>query len=324
MLRILFLFLFWWTTLIPCIHAAPIVTSTTTINDINVRETSGVKSGNVDNTQLKNFISPLSDFFFTAGSTGWDGISSTFVYIAFQVKNFFILIAWVFLIVWVIKLLFSPAWEEDVKKWRNNIIWVSIGIFVMQISFSVWNTFILRSATSVLGSKLWYDIWINVFSPIVNLLQMLAWLGFIVMMIYAFYTIVTGGGDEEKLKKWKSTVIYAALGFFLIKIPDLLVKSIYGIPNCNTSSFMSYGDCAIEKQNLSWAIQIVGKIFNYFNSFLAITCVLLVIYAGWLVFISGGDEEKLKKAKNIILYIIIGFLVLVASHSLFKFFILKG
>ena len=40
--------------------------------------------------------------------------------------------------------------------------------------------------------------------------------------------------------------------------------------------------------------------------------------------ISGGEEEKLKKAKNIILYIVIGFVILVASHAIFRFFILKG
>jgi flagellar basal body-associated protein FliL len=39
---------------------------------------------------------------------------------------------------------------------------------------------------------------------------------------------------------------------------------------------------------------------------------------------SGGDEEKLKKAKNTILYIVLGFIVLVASHAIFRFFILKG
>jgi len=50
----------------------------------------------------------------------------------------------------------------------------------------------------------------------------------------------------------------------------------------------------------------------------------LIVYAGWLVFISGGEEEKLKKAKSTILYIALGFILLVASHAIFRFFILKG
>ncbi|MFZ2255694.1 MAG: hypothetical protein WAW59_02930 [Patescibacteria group bacterium] len=55
-----------------------------------------------------------------------------------------------------------------------------------------------------------------------------------------------------------------------------------------------------------------------------LVCVILVIYAGWLVLISGGDEEKLKKAKSTILYVFIGFIVLIASHTIFRFFILQG
>ena len=71
-------------------------------------------------------------------------------------------------------------------------------------------------------------------------------------------------------------------------------------------------------------VEIVGKIINYFNGFLFLICVLLIIYAGWLVLISAGDEEKMKKAKNTIIYVFVGFVVLVASHALFRFFILRG
>ena len=145
-----------------------------------------------------------------------------------------------------------------------------------------------------------------------------------IMMIYAFYIIVTGGGEEEKRKKWISTFIYAIIGFFLIKIPEAFVSAIYGSPDCKESGWLTIGNCEIEKQNLTGWIQIIAKVFNFFNTFLSIICVILIIYAGWLVFISWGDEEKLKKAKNIVLYIAIGLIVLVASHVIFRFFILQG
>ena len=121
--------------------------------------------------------------------------------IAFQIKNAFIALAVIFLIIGILKLLFSPASDEDTKKWRQNIIWVSVGIFVMQIAFSVWNTIIIRDSYETIGSVLGYNFWLNVFSPIVRLLQMLASFAFMIMMIYAFYIIVTGGGEEEKRKK---------------------------------------------------------------------------------------------------------------------------
>jgi hypothetical protein len=56
-----------------------------------------------------------------------------------------IVLAVIFLVVAIIKLLFSPNDEESIKKWKSNIIWVSVGIFVMQIAFSVWRSLILEN-----------------------------------------------------------------------------------------------------------------------------------------------------------------------------------
>ncbi len=70
-----------------------------------------------------------------------------FTVIAFQIKNVIIILAVIFLVIAVIKLLFSPNSEENVKKWRNSIIWVSIGIFVMQIAFSAWSALLLRDVS---------------------------------------------------------------------------------------------------------------------------------------------------------------------------------
>ena len=50
----------------------------------------------------------------------------------------------------------------------------------------------------------------------------------------------------------------------------------------------------------------------------------MILYAGWLVFISGGEEEKLKKAKKIVLYVALGIILLVASQAIFRFFFLRG
>ncbi len=310
------------------VFAAPLISvSTSSIgmqNDINLRNPNIGDTGVGPDSQLEAFVWPVKDFFFTPEVTGGSGILAAFTSIAFQVKNFFIAIAILFLILAIIKLLFSPGDDEAVKKWKSNIIWVSVGIFVMQSAFSFWNLMIIKDSTVYIGSSFGFQIWQNLFAPIVRLLQMLASFGFLMMAVYAFYTIIAWAGDEEKLKKWKNTIIYGLVGFFLIKIPESLVSALYGSPNCKNSGLFSIGTCEIKSQDLSGAVGIIAKIINYFNSFLTVLCVLLVIYAGWQVLISWGDEEKLKKAKHTVLYIFIGFTILVASHAIFRFFILKG
>lgn len=126
---------------------------------------------------------------------------NAFIQVAFNIKNFFLAIAVIFLIIGVLKLLFAGGDEERVKKWKSNIIYVSIGIFVMQLAFSIWNTLMINDPNAGVSSILGWQMWVNIFSPLVGMLQVLASFGFFAMMVYAFFMIVTGGGDEEKLKK---------------------------------------------------------------------------------------------------------------------------
>ncbi len=274
---------------------------------------------------LATFISPVREFFYTPTFHD-ESVINIFLSIAFWLKNFFVAIAVVFLIIGVLKLLFSWWDEEDVKKWRRNIIWTSVGIVVMQIATAVWRTLYLTDESQRVDGRLGWQFWINIFEPLVNLLTLLAGFGFLIMMVYAFYIIVSGGGDEEKLKKWKNIVIYAIIGFLFIRIPKMFVTAIYGEPTaaCKDTSLFSIGGCEMGEKKLEWAISIFGKVLTYINSFIMLITIILVIYAGWLVLISWGDEEKLKKAKNIALYIVIGLVLLVGGHALFRFFVLRG
>jgi hypothetical protein len=294
--------------------------------DINVRDTTTIGTSGVGtNGNLATFIGPIMNFFYTPIVTG-DSVTNTFISIAWGIKDFVLIIAALFLTIWVLKLLFSWGDEESVKKWKNNIIWVSVGVFVMQIAYSVWRTLYLQDAIAVVDGGLGWLFWINILEPIVNIMLLLASFGFIAMAIYSFYTIITGGGDEEKVKKGKNMIIYALIGFLLIRIPKTLVTAIYGTPaaGCGSSSFFSIGSCTIGNSNLGAGINIFWRILTYINSFLALFAVVMVIYAGYLILISGGDEEKLKKAKNTIIYIAIGVVALVGSHALFRFFFLQG
>lgn len=194
----------------------------------------------------------------------------------------------------------------------------------MQISYSLWYSFYIQDPFQEIDGRLAWTAWINIFEPIVNILLLLASFGFIAMAVYAFYTIITGGGDEEKLKKGKNIIIYALIGFLLIRIPKILVTALYGEPTAACKNLIAIGSCMIGDKNLGTGINIFGKILTYINGFIALISVVMIIYAGWLVFISAGEEEKLKKAKSIILYIAIGIVALVASQALFRFFFLQG
>lgn len=237
--------------------------------------------------------------------------------IARDLKNVVVLLAVVYLFIMVIKLIFSHGSEEDVKKWREGIIGASLGIIVMQIAYVLVATLYDRQVTGVTA----FDFLEKIIYPFIRMLELLASFAFLAMAFYAFYLIITAGGADDKAKKGKQTILFAIAGFLLLKVPRTLVESIYGKAECDSGLF---GICRITSPDLSATVQIMTKAINYFNGFIGIITVILIIYAGFLVLTGAGDDEKVKKAKSIIKYALIGIFLLVASYTLFNFFVLKG
>lgn len=55
---------------------------------------------------------------------------------------------------------------------------------------------------------------------------------------------------------------------------------------------------------------------KYFLSFVSLIAVIYFIYAGFQLMVSGGDEEKAKKTKRIMVYVIAGIILIWASYYL--------
>jgi len=60
----------------------------------------------------------------------------------------------------------------------------------------------------------------------------------------------------------------------------------------------------------------IGKIISVATSFLGIIFLLLMIYAGFLWMTARGNEQQLEKAKNIIIYSVIGLVVVLAAYAI--------
>lgn len=60
----------------------------------------------------------------------------------------------------------------------------------------------------------------------------------------------------------------------------------------------------------------VITIVQYFLGFVTVVAVLYIIYAGFQVMTGGGDEEKSKKAKNIIIYVTIGIAIMWLAYAI--------
>jgi hypothetical protein len=219
-------------------------------------------------------------------------------------------------VIMVIKLLFGENTEEEQKKLKKWILWSSIWIMVMQVAFSVYKILFDKEVWAALARRSREKI----VEPFTELLMLLASFIFITMAIIAFYKIVTAWGNEEKIKKWKTTIFQAIIWFIVIKFSSIIVKNTFN-PDCWGWGLISYwwtNVCENVKENSL----IIITLINWINTFLRIVVVLMIIYAWFLVMTWWWEEEKNKKAKRIILYSWIWLLILFASYLILTFFII--
>lgn len=60
----------------------------------------------------------------------------------------------------------------------------------------------------------------------------------------------------------------------------------------------------------------IMRIVNYFLGFLGLIAVIMVIYAGFLMLVAGGEEEDVTKAKKILIWGAVGIIVVLLSYSI--------
>ncbi len=89
--------------------------------------------------------------------------------------------------------------------------------------------------------------------------------------------------------------------------PDILEQLNAG------SKAAGYGTNAIDPRIA------VGNGIKLVLSLLGIIFVVLVFYAGFLIFSAAGDEENIAKAKKIISYAVIGLIIIISAYSITSF-----
>lgn len=280
------------------------------------------KKANNSWTQRNNSLERFwNDSFIENQIEGGTGIKNFLFRVAKDMKNLFFAVATVFYLIIVIRVLLSGNIEEEVTKFKTGIIWITLGIVVMQLAYS----FTVILFNKEIWGTLAFELIDNLIFPLIRLIETLVAFFFLAIAIFAFYQLVTANGNEDSIKKAKTSIVQAVIWYIIIKFSKLLVTSVYGKVYCDKQDdgVIDIGQTTcIEEANLEGSVWIIVDIITWLNSFVIIVVILMVLYAGILLFFSEGEEEKIKKVKNILLYIVIGMILLVTNYLIFTFFIL--
>jgi len=253
---------------------------------------------------------------FKASENTWEKAIRNMIFnIAKNIKNIFLAITWVYFLIIVLRLLFTENAEEEFEKFKKWIIWITAWIILMQVSYSFVDTIFNKEV----DAKLAWSLIENIVQPMVKLLETAASFFFIAIAIFAFFRIISSNWEEEKAKKWKISVAYAIIWFLVIKVSNFLVTWIYSKTLCKHSS--EIGTCnAVEIKETAW---VMFDVINWTNGFVWIVVVIMIIYTWFQIIFSNWEDEKIKKSKKSLLYIVIWIIILTMNYIILTFF-LKG
>jgi len=296
---------------ISSVSAIDVTIGDTNSNNLNIGSYQSEGSHVRNNTKLWIFG---QDPQFVKVSRGWERwLYYTLVRFARDLKNFFFAIATIFYLIIVIRLILSNNTDEELNNFKKWVIWITVWVIIMQLAYSL--TLILYDKT--IWETLAFNLVDTVVFPLLRLLETLASIFFLAMAVYTFYRLITANGAEDKIKSAKMTILYSIIWFIVIRFSRTIVESVYGRLNCEwpTGWFITVdsGRCLTEADLNGW-VAIIVNIINWANSFIWIVVVLMIMYAWFQVLISWGDEERLKKGKQTVIYIALGLILLVMNY----------
>ncbi len=109
-------------------------------------------------------------------------------------------------------------------------------------------------------------------------------------------------------------------GFDIFSDPEIKIPYCAPGDDCGLNKWAELAWSWIEDVITEWKFSdVIQDVIVYFLGFITLIAVIYIIYAGFRILTSSGEEEVIKKAKSTIIYVIIGILVIWFAWTIANF-----
>lgn len=242
------------------------------------------------------------------------------------VKNVRVIIgavAIVMIIISGVKLITAQGNEEVFAKQQTTLIFSIIGLFLVGLAgelsqiFEVGRGGFLKDPNVALQKS-------KLFSRTVEII--ITFIKYIIGSVAVLFVVRNGlrlvlmGGNEEEVAKDKKNILWGMLGLVVILMANPIINKVFF--KIDTSKFPGLEPVrpGIDPKRL--ILEIAGM--TNIVAALAGPFALLSLVAGGLMYIlAGGEEEKIGKAKKIIIWSLVGIVVIYGSFAIVSTFVAR-
>lgn len=188
------------------------------------------------------------------------------------------------------------------------------------LTFPAWYRGITDSNCDIKGPGKTEDglqryIWTIALNVIEIIMQAIGYLA-VLYMIYGGFLYMTSNGNPEGAAKGLKTIINAAIGI-AIGMSAIAIKNFLWQVMIGRASETSSGIVLYQADSLSVLSAALSAIYFIAGA----VAVVVIIISGLTYVTSSGNSSKIAKAKNALLYAVIGLVVAVSAWALTNFII---
>lgn len=252
-------------------------------------------------------------------NTGWDVVDNVW-YLWFSILTVIkYIFSWVLVLLLVyagIQMIIS-MWsdEEKLSTAKRHLRYTVVWLIFINIPWTLYNMFVTNKwqidgrIVWTWSTQIWQqsdNIFINIFNfdttfngRIIMFLETLIFAIAIFVIMLAWIQIMTSRSDETKITEAKNKIVWSIIWLIFVWFIESWQAFVY-----------------------NWVVQDWANLFYTIEElalfFAGPVAIFFLTLAWWYYITSNWDEDKVKKAKNIIVNTIIATIILLASHAFLK------
>lgn len=213
--------------------------------------------------------------------------------------------------VWVMMIISMGSDEERLSSAKRQIWYALVAMLFINLPWTLYEAFYKDGTTSV-GSNvggsfddtnvdsgnLFFDFFVfsSTVDSIIVFLEVMIFLAAVFMITLAGINVMTSRGREEKMTEAKNKVLYTVLALIFVWIIEAWKRVAFG-------------------GSIDDGVNLFSSLSNLALFFAAPVAIFFMTLAWYYYITSNGDEERVKKAKNILVNTVLGTLILLAAYT---------
>lgn len=232
------------------------------------------------------------------------------------VKMIVVVIGILYLTIMGYTLVVSSDEEEAVTKARRGITYTIIAFALISMSKELGRIFemdqhsLLETPQEILRRARLFDRQIEI---IITFIKYILGGFATIMVVKSGVKLLTSGGSEEEATKHKKSILYSAGGLLIVYLGDIFINKVFYKVDKNVYSGITGVHPKVDAA--AGVEQIVG-ITNLIVSVVGPLAILMLLVGAFLYATAGGEDEKMDKAKRLILTSGVGIIIIYGAFAL--------